>query len=512
MPPLMNLPAYSTPNALINFDPMVQGIDAYQKGAENVRRVGVARNAGNALMSGDYAGAMSTAMQGDRPDLAGLAMQAKAHASQEQSQALDREHKTAMMMGGVAQRVLDLHKAGDTAGAQTLYSRISAHPNMAQALAKHGIDPNDHVGASQFLMAQAAGYRDPLEQEARRAGIDAQRSMTNLHNLQASQIGTPEVVRQLRAAGVDPNSPQGREIILGTMKGGSPLDQAIAGMLKGAGQPQAAPQQGGIQPQSFGGQPEQGGIVPVQTGTAPQAAPDEPMVTTPLGPMPKSKAAMMGLAFAANGKGDASKLFADPNVFGKEAQNKLDEKMINTGEQISRLNSVAQRFDPNLLTYEGRFKGGWLGVVDAFKSGNKSMKPEDRKYLADFTAMRAESVNNLNSYIKEMTGAAMTEAEAKRLMMAMPNAGTGVFDGDSPTQFKTKLDVVVGQAKMAMARAQFAKANNKAWNSIPLEQMPTIIQQRGAQLWREMRSQAPKASDQDLGVFVDQRMKQEFGI
>jgi len=177
MPPLMNLPAYSTPNALINFDPMVAGVDAYQKGQENVRRVGVARNAGNALMSGDYAGAMSTAMQGDRPDLAGLAMQAKAQASQEQSQALDREHKTAMMMGGVAQRVLDMHKAGDTAGARTLYSRIAAHPNMAQSLSKHGIDPNDHLGASQFLMAQAAGYRDPLDVEAKRAQI----SMSNAH-------------------------------------------------------------------------------------------------------------------------------------------------------------------------------------------------------------------------------------------------------------------------------------------------------------------------------------------
>ena len=75
------------------------------------------------------------------------------------------------------------------------------------------------------------------------------------------------------------------------------------------------------------------------------------------------------------------------------------------------------------------------------------MSATDRKYLEDFTTLRAKSVSNLNSYIKEMTGAAMSEAEAKRLMAVMPNAGTGVFDGDSPTQFKTKLDVVVREAK-----------------------------------------------------------------
>ena len=42
-----------------------------------------------------------------------------------------------------------------------------------------------------------------------------------------------------------------------------------------------------------------------------------------------------------------------------------------------------------------------------------------------------------------------------------------MFGGDGPTQFKTKLDVVVREAKIAMARAQFIKANNRPWNSIP---------------------------------------------
>lgn len=497
MPPMMQLPAYNTGNALIDFGPVNQGLQVYRKGMDENQNYLTSQKVAENVRNKDWSGAMGNALMGNRADLANLAMQAQSHASQQEDAAFNRTMRMAQVHGAAADRAL---KSNDPAQQQAAWQQmLGSHPEYAANLQKFGVDPRDHKSGLAFVRDQAASHL---------AEIELRKAQTHA----AYRGDEPEIVRQLRAAGVDPKSPQGREMIMNAIKGGGPLDQAVAQAIKGQGQPAPAPQpQGGIVPQSYTPQPaNQGGIVPVQT--APQAAPQEPMVETPMGPMPKSRAAVIGLGFAAQGKGDAAKMFADPDKWGKEAQNKIDEKMLNTGEQIARLDSIASSIKPEHLTYEGRLKGGWLGLQDAFRSGNASMTPDDRKYLEEFTTLRAKSIANLNSYIKEMTGAAMSEAEAKRLMAVMPNAGTGVFDGDSPTQFKTKLDVVVREAKMAMARAQFAKANNRPWNSIPLDQMPNIIRQRGDQILKDIQAQAPNAPIEHLKPFVRQRLNQEFGI
>ena len=65
---------------------------------------------------------------------------------------------------------------------------------------------------------------------------------------------------------------------------------------------------------------------------------------------------------------------------------------------------------------------------------------------------------------------------------------------------------------MAIARAQFAKANNRPWNSIPLDQMPNIIRQRGDQIFEGHSGTGPERSIEHLKPFVQQRLNREFGI
>ena len=81
-----------------------------------------------------------------------------------------------------------------------------------------------------------------------------------------------------------------------------------------------------------------------------------------MGPMPKSRAAVIGLGFAAQNKGDAAKMFADPDKWGKEAQNKIDERCSNTGEQIARLDSIASSIKPEHPDLRGSPKGGGLSA------------------------------------------------------------------------------------------------------------------------------------------------------
>lgn len=204
----MQLPTYQ-PNALLNFEPISQGIDTYRQGQESVRRADVAKSAGNALMSGDYKGAMGTALAGDRADLAGLAMQAKSQASQEANHALDREHKMAMMYGGVAQQAL---QSKDPRVMQQTWTRmVASHPEFASKVQQFGVDPRDHAAGLNFVMAQAAGYRDPQDRALKQAQIN------NLNRREE-----PEIARTLKAFGIDPMSEEGRKIGLSKMGGEQP--------------------------------------------------------------------------------------------------------------------------------------------------------------------------------------------------------------------------------------------------------------------------------------------------
>lgn len=178
MPPLMQLPTYQIQNALLNFEPVSQGLDTYRQGQEAARRADVARTAGNALMGGNYKEAMATALRGDRADLAGVAMQAQSNASQMESAALDRSAKLGQLMAGPAQMIIEQHKTNPQMAAQSWRMLRGSHPQFDANLQKFGIDPNDYVRAAQFIVAQAAGYRDPLQQEAQRAQIAASRAST----------------------------------------------------------------------------------------------------------------------------------------------------------------------------------------------------------------------------------------------------------------------------------------------------------------------------------------------
>lgn len=515
MPPLMQLPAYQTPNALMNFAPVSDGIDSYRKGQEDVRRFGVAQQAGNALMGGDYKGAMATALQGDRADLAGLAMQAKAHASQEESAALDREHKTALMYGGVAQQAI---QSGDPNVMRQTWGRmVASHPEFAAKVQAQGVDPNDHASGLKFIMAQAAGYRNPLDDKLKQAQINA-----------ANYRQEEPVIRQLRAAGIDPRSEQGRQLIMNSIKGGSPMEQMIAegmrnAMKQGQTAPQPAQQQGGIVQQSFdGGQPD-GGIINVQTAPqqVQQQAPAEPMVNTPLGPLPKRQADIMGFGLAMQGKGEAGKMMMGQDErLSKSATEQNDKGALNSIEQSSRLDSIAAKFKPEYQTYEFAAKNMVNKGLDSFAATRGSIKPQDRQKMAEYSQFRQDAMNNLSAYIKEITGAAMGIQEEKRIRAGMPDP-----EKDSPTEFEAKMKGAISTAKLALARHAYLKRSGYDDNSIAalaksdklgtvhsLEDMKSLINGRMEAAAQQIRQQNPNIDDMTLRQTLKQIQRKEFGI
>jgi len=355
-----------------------------------------------------------------------------------------------------------------------------------------------------------------------------QRALTDQQHRNALAIRQDtDIVRNLRAAGIDPNSDEGRGIIRNSIRGGSPIEQVVAQAIQGA-IPQSPVQNAipspRVQPQSMPGEADQPQMIPAQTA-APQAPaqPGEPMVDTPMGRMPESRAKIIAFGLAMQGKGDAGKMMAAEPGLGKTATNEIDEKIVKSVDQIARLEGMAQTFQDKYQTIGTRLgmtATGWMARIDPTK-----VKPEDARELAAFAQDRRRGIENLNLTIKEITGAAMSIPEAQRITQQVPNPGTGIFDGDDPVTYRSKLNDVLDQTRLALARNAWLKKNNpRLLNDLaarkmegvegvmPLDRMRDIMNERKNQIYQELRQRSPNASPQQLLPFVGQQLKQEFGI
>ena len=236
------------------------------------------------------------------------------------------------------------------------------------------------------------------------------------------------------------------------------------------------------------------------------------MVDVPgLGKM--SKADAEGLAYIQSkdrGKYIDEKL--SKHDLGKHTTDKMNEKQFNAIEQVSRLNTVADAFDPKFLTLGETVKQAKLSWQE-YLTG--SIPPESEADRSKYVTFQQSTLNNLNKYIQEMTGAAMSDGEAARLKAAMPNMNM------DPTQFKTALNNVRSQSLLAIARYNYLRDTQfkgKAWdakeveNHTSIDGMRKIIHDRRDQLLKDIRSEYPKANEADVQNAVKARIGRQFGI
>jgi hypothetical protein len=275
---------------------------------------------------------------------------------------------------------------------------------------------------------------------------------------------------------------------------------------------------GGVTPAQFAPQAQ-----PQQSQQRP-AAPDQDVVNTPWGRMPREKARKLGGEAIMTGEPrylEMGKVLLEAagqaNAgLGKEARNEVDKKELNTGEYIARLNSIKTKFDPSFQQIENRLGLKWAEWMDSFKAGQKAVSPEQRQSLAKFSQYRQEALANMNQYIKEITGAAMTDAEAKRIIAALPNPGQGLFDGDSPTVFKAKLDNALKSSQLAVVRYRYLRSNGFSGpidqSNFSLDNMQAVIEKRGSEIEKGIRQQMPKIDPQSLQGEIAARLRQEFGL
>lgn len=273
-----------------------------------------------------------------------------------------------------------------------------------------------------------------------------------------------------------------------------------------------APSQPQLQPQSYAPGDADPNFIRTADGV-PQSAPQpsaEPSAADVIKGMNPAQRAQFGLSFI--GKGDAGKVLgeaAEKDRLDKTARGEVEKDLIGLTGTIGRLEAIKKQFDPKFLEIPNRAGLAWSAIADKFGA-----LPDDQKAdLTRYTKFRQNAVQNAALYVKYLSGVAVSEQEFARISKTLPNAGTGIADGDSPTEFMSKMDEGIGQAKMAYARANYLRTQGfkgKPWEAgIAIDDMRGIIDQRGGQLEQQLQGRMPP--DRIQGA-VRQKLKQEFGI
>lgn len=343
--------------------------------------------------------------------------------------------------------------------------------------------------------------------------------------------GQPQVLYKPEESSLDNDLKRERLKQLRQGKQMSPLDNLKAQLLKQLmGGQQAPPQpQPGADPnlRLQSNQVEPGAdpnLIRTQTA-APEAPPAEGGMLQGLTPEQKRG---MALNMISPGLGTPLLNQGKSEQFGKPAVNDLEKKLLNAEEHYARVKDIAGQFNPEFLTFGGVAKGAWLKFRDKLNVGQLALNPQETQYLQQYSTFRQSSARNINLYIKEITGAQMSEKEADRITLGEANAGQGWFDGDSPTQYKAKLDNSLRLIRLsrmryhylrsggfrgtAMAPEDIAKAMKSGRPPLSLPQMRSIYNKRHNQVLKSLRQQNPRASKQELDAQAIAQTNREFGI
>jgi hypothetical protein len=130
----------------------------------------------------------------------------------------------------------------------------------------------------------------------------------------------------------------------------------------------------------------------------------------------------------------------------------IEGKLTAGREQLARMETIVKEFKPEYQEVGTRLSTAWTGMKARL---GMDIAPEDINKLTDFKKFQRKAIENINLYIKEMTGAQMSEKEASRLRLAQPDPGESWWKGDDPITFKAKMDDVQLMTRAAVARYEY---------------------------------------------------------
>jgi hypothetical protein len=226
-------------------------------------------------------------------------------------------------------------------------------------------------------------------------------------------------------------------------------------------------------------------------------------------------------------QGAGAAMTAPDNIpISKPARTEFEKDIAKLNEQSARLRQIADSFDPEALTLGGKIDADWLNLKDRLTGigGFEGLSQEEKSTLDRYSKFGQDAVRNANRTINELTGAAMSEWEAKRIMLEIPEFNPGWFKGDGPTKFKTKLDNASKSVDMAIARKKYylkkgipdseqkERQEGNERSGSPFADFKRDINRRGAEVAVEYKKANPNAKDDEIRRAVSKKIKEEFGL
>jgi hypothetical protein len=202
-------------------------------------------------------------------------------------------------------------------------------------------------------------------------------------------------------------------------------------------------------------------------------------------------------------KAGASTIFT--GQLDKSTTSDVQKSVITTADAVTRLNNIQFSYKPEYQNIGFRSKQAWNTLKDKFGT----LSPAEKTQLTQYSQYRQNALQNLNQTIKDITGAAMGVQEADRIISTLPNAGTDIWSGDSPTEFEAKLNNAVAQTKYALARKNYSLRKGLNWESTALDKMPNIINSRGAEIAKQYNLDPKKPADLNT---INRQLAAEFGV
>ena len=459
------IPEFTMGNAAVDFSPITNALARWQQSRQQDRVFSEGQrqfNATNALAQGRFG------MEKAQFD--------EAQARLAEWKRLNPEGATPAWAGTLPPGVADLARVAGPSAAPNIMNMLANQPDIALRREMLG----EQIAARQQQSAQHA-QTFPLEVKK----LDA----------------------QVRA--MDQKDPE-REFM-------SNLYRKMQDEQQRQGQPQQP--QSGFLPQSFNGGPGMPGgdpnlVLTQGAGQQPKAAPQQEMVDVPgVGRVSRQLAEQMRLALAKD-KGEVLKEAIGKTDLDKSARSEIDKKEEKATDGLLRLRNIRASFDPDFLTYGTQVK--MRAAEIAAKAGKLDAGTQEKLYR--FATFRRDAANNFNAILKDNSGATVTEQEMRRNGVDIPNAGSGIFDGDDPVTFQAKLDRGEQVIALGIARTRYLRQNgftgpiDAAAREVPIEKMREIINGRARQIETELRKANPQMQKPIVDRQVDLMVKKEFGI
>jgi len=192
----------------------------------------------------------------------------------------------------------------------------------------------------------------------------------------------------------------------------------------------------------------------------------------------------------------------------KGTRKDVEAALVASGERLALYNQIDAQFRPEFLQPKFRIAQSWSAIKDRAGVG---LNPQDRQTLSDFSQFKQNALTNINKTIKDITGAAMSEGEAVRIRSTLPDPGQGLFDGDSPVEFESKMNEALRQLKLVEARNSYILRRGLSFKDVSLSDMPKLINDRAAELAKQYKVDLKNMTPQQSQA-IRRQLSAEFGI